>query len=279
MTAANAAQPRTPFRYHGGKQRLTAWINQQLPQRTGYCEPMAGLASVLLGRPPAKCELVNDLDGNVTSFWLTVRDDPDWLESRWQATPHSSRPHFDQAVEALRSGSLTIRDRAYWWSIAARMSWGGLSGPSARYALNYYPGCPTSARNPGWPPLAALTRRLQTVAVDCTDAVDLLDRLASAEDQVIYVDPPYPTSETAARDYPTTVDRDRLAAALLRQAGAVAVSGYPADWPELDEAPGWTKLTSPPITQTINSKAHRRRTEALWINYQPLQPTLELTLI
>ena len=61
--------------------------------------------------------------------------------------------------------------------------------------------------------------------------------------------------------------RAPLRAAPLTVRGAAAVSGYPDDWPELDQA-GWhrTLLTR---RSTIDP-GKPARVEAVWTNYQPL---------
>ena len=80
-------------RYTGGKARykLNRWIQSRLPMRTSglYCEPFAGMLGILLNRPKSKIEIVNDLNGDIVSFWRAVRDYPEELERMCVGSVHS----------------------------------------------------------------------------------------------------------------------------------------------------------------------------------------------
>ena len=90
-----------PFPYFGGKRRAAPIVWQALGDPSGYVEPFAGSAAVLLARPPFKgrrVETINDLDG--------------WLVNAWRALLHS--PH-ETAAHAV--GPVTEID------YHARLAW------------------------------------------------------------------------------------------------------------------------------------------------------------
>ena len=69
-----------PFPYFGGKRRAAARIWQALGDPSGYVEPFAGSAAVLLARPPfrgRRVETLNDLDGWLVNCWRAIQLSPD----------------------------------------------------------------------------------------------------------------------------------------------------------------------------------------------------------
>ena len=256
---------KAPFSYVGGKQRLVRWIAERLPERKIYVEPFGGMGSVLLGRRPVWREVFNDLDENVFCFWLAVRDDPGGLERLWGATPDYSFGHWEEALVRLGDSGLSVLERAYFWSVAVKMTFmgisvGGYGGFSRSFGVD--------SRSPlGWPDLGALAGRLREVFLWNMCGVELLERVAGVEDQVVYVDPPYPSSKSV-KSYAHVPDFGRLEGVLLAQRGAVMVSGLPGDWPGLVEG-GWEEISVPAVRQSITPRRGDvfRRVEAVWVNF------------
>ena len=63
-----------PFAYFGGKTRIADQIVAALPPHRSYVEPFAGSCAVLLAKPRARIETVNDLDRELVTFWRVLRD-------------------------------------------------------------------------------------------------------------------------------------------------------------------------------------------------------------
>ena len=68
-----------PFPYFGGKTSHAARIASLLPDHGHYVEPFAGSLAVLLAKPRSRMETVNDLDGDLMTFWRVLRDQPEEL--------------------------------------------------------------------------------------------------------------------------------------------------------------------------------------------------------
>ncbi|MBU6251228.1 MAG: DNA adenine methylase [Cyanobacteria bacterium REEB417] len=69
-----------PFPYFGGKRRAAPRIWQALGDPSGYVEPFAGSAAVLLARPPftgRRVETLNDVDGWLVNAWRAIQLSPD----------------------------------------------------------------------------------------------------------------------------------------------------------------------------------------------------------
>ena len=71
---------KAPFPYFGGKGRAAHLIWPLLGDPSGYVEPFAGSAAVLLARPSFKgrrVETLNDADGWLVNAWRSIRLSPD----------------------------------------------------------------------------------------------------------------------------------------------------------------------------------------------------------
>jgi len=69
-----------PFPYFGGKRRAAPRIWQALGDPSGYVEPFAGSAAVLLARPAfngRRVETLNDADGWLVNTWRAIQLSPD----------------------------------------------------------------------------------------------------------------------------------------------------------------------------------------------------------
>jgi len=89
-----------PMPYFGGKQTIASALVSLFPPHEHYVEPFAGGLSVLLAKAPSKMETVNDLDGDLMTFWRVLRDQPEDLIRACALTPHS-RTEFLEARDAL----------------------------------------------------------------------------------------------------------------------------------------------------------------------------------
>ena len=78
-----------PVPYFGSKQSVAPWIVSLLPEHEHYVEPFCGGLSVLFDKRPSRMETVNDLDGELMTFWRVLRDQPEQLIRACMLTPHS----------------------------------------------------------------------------------------------------------------------------------------------------------------------------------------------
>lgn len=261
------------MKWVGGKAfpRLQKWIISQLPtDRSGYCEPFAGMLGVLLNRPRAKSEVVNDRYGAVMNWWDVVRTSPMWLTERLILTP-LSRTVYEKAVgrcddrhaAGVRPFELMMQERLDWavdFTVAVMGSFGGKFGAGwevrfegRRHSLLTLP------RH-----IMPLAKRLYGVQLECDDALNVLKRTQKKSDLLLYVDPPY---RTLPHYYQHDLDQDALEHLLIEQRGLVAVSGVPHDRPILEKH-GWERRE---IEQQVALTADDNtayRTECLWVNWR-----------
>jgi DNA adenine methylase len=82
-----------PIPYFGGKITLGPAIAALLPAHRHYVEPFCGSLAVLFAKQRSGMETVNDLDGELMTFWRVLREQPDDLIRVCALTPHSRGEH------------------------------------------------------------------------------------------------------------------------------------------------------------------------------------------
>ena len=267
---------RPPFPYFGSKQTLAARIIAELPEHRHYVEPYAGSLAVLLAKPLAPFETVNDLDGDLVTFWRVLREQPAELARVCALTPHA-RAEYDAAGGDRACLPDLERARQVWVKLTQ-----GRGGTLRRSGWRQYvkPAGYTSV--PGYldgyvDRMAVAAERLHAVSLECRPALDVIDRYGRHPEVLLYVDPPYLSSTRAPGDESragthryqhemmTADAHAQLLEALRGCAAAVAVSGYPS---ELYGATlrDWRRVEWPAGTGQSARGEWSTRTEALWIN-------------
>lgn len=273
-----------PFPYFGSKQSLAARIVDLLPPHRHYVEPFAGSLAVLLAKPAAPMETVNDLWEDLVTFWRILRDRPQDLARVVALTPHSRAEHAacrdrDAVDDLERARRVFVQLTQGRSAVGVRSGWrnyvtpaGGTGMPD--YLLGYL-------RR-----ITAAAERLQHVTLECRPALDMIDRYGRDPDVLLYVDPPYLGS---SRSTPQDLRREtrryahemldeaahrELGAALLDCRAAVVLSGYPSGvYDQLYD--GWARVEFAARTGQSATGEWSTRTEVLWSN-RPLASAASL---
>ncbi|MEU5668973.1 DNA adenine methylase [Micromonospora sp. NPDC047753] len=268
-----------PFAYFGGKTMIAERITPLLPPHSHYVEPYCGSLSVLLAKPPAKMETVNDLDHELMTWWRVLRDRPEDLARACALTPHS-RAEYMAARERGLEDELEVARRVWVMLSQGR----GLTLREGKTGWKHYV-YPTgsSVGMPGYleayvERIAAAAARLSSVSLECMPALDLIAKYGAEPDVLLYVDPPYlGTTRDHRNNYrhemKADVDHRELAEALHACKAAVVLSGYASDLYDRELYAGWDRHTMAAFTG--NSGGDGKRMEVLWSN-RPLgaQPSL-----
>jgi DNA adenine methylase len=260
-----------PFAYYGGKTTLAPQIADLLPSHEHYVEPFAGSLAVLLAKTPSRYETVNDLDGDLMTFWRVLRDQPDVLAPAAMLTPHS-RAEFEMCREIGAAPTDVERARRVW----VRLTQGRVNAlPSRGWRYRRQTG---SASMPEYidgyaDRMPAAAQRLKSVSLECRDAVEVIRDYGTEPTVCLYVDPPYlgSTRATGYRHEMTGDDQHHaLADALNDCQASVVLSGYDSPlYAGLFD--GWhrTLLTAPTALSGEGG-----RVEVLWSNRPLGQPSL-----
>lgn len=66
----------SPFAWPGGKRCLKKTLLSLIPKHEIYVEVFAGSAKLLFAKEPSRCEIMNDLNGDVTNFFRVAKHRP-----------------------------------------------------------------------------------------------------------------------------------------------------------------------------------------------------------
>ena len=271
-----AGPVRPPFPYFGGKQRIADQIVAFFPEHEHYVEPFCGSLSVFAAKAPSRLETVNDLDGDVMTFWRVLRDSPEELIRACALTPHARAEH---AGARHRDGVDDLeRARRVWVSLTQ-----GRAGQLMRTGWRYYiDRASSSIGMPGYldayvERMEGMAGRLHAVSLESRPALEVIEAYGRYPGTLLYVDPPYVGGSRgttyAYRHEMRSEDQHReLAAALQSVPAAVVLSGYRS--PLYDELYGdwWSVEITASTQQGGAARRTGARTEILWSN-RPLAST------
>lgn len=262
------------FGWYGGKYSHLDWLLPLLPACHHYCEPFAGSAAVLINRDPSPVETYNDLDGEVCNFFRVLREQKDELVRAIALTPFS-REEFAVACEL--DPKLPPLERARRFYVRARQVRTGLAQTAS---VGRWANCKSTSRAGmsgvvsrwlgGVDLLPEIGERLLRVQIENRPAIDVI-KLYDSEDTLFYCDPPYvheTRGDSKAYSHEMTDEQHHeLAEVLNGVKGMVALSNYDCELMEQLYPPErWRKVVAPSRT---NHSTKDRRTEVLWVNYDP----------
>ena len=262
--ARQALKP--PFGYYGGKTHLAPKIAALLPPHDHYVEPFAGGLSVLLAKEPSLAETVNDLDGDLVTFWRVLRDQPEELERVCSLTPHS----VDELVLAIdrngvpdlevarrvfvvltqgRDHSLKTPRASNWRRTVKAARVGPLPNELSRQAAR----------------ISSAAERMIGVSIENDDAINIIRRYGREPSVCIYADPPYLGETRGDGGYGIDQKEEEFhrefAAACKEAKSSVVISGYDsALYAELFA--GWERMEM----TTLPTQSNDRKMEVLWSN-------------
>jgi DNA adenine methylase len=262
------------FGWYGGKFSHLDWLLPLLPACEHYCEPFGGSGAVLLNRSPSPIETYNDLDGEVCNFFRVLRDQKDRLVEAIGLTPFS-REEF--SVACTIDPGLEPLERARRFYVRARQVRTGLAQTAS---IGRWANCKLTSRAgmsgvvSRWlgavEALPEIAHRLLRVQIENRPALEVI-QLYDSPRTLFYCDPPYvhqTRGDAKAYGYEMSdADHRELARTLNAIQGMAAVSNYDcALMNELYPQSRWKKIIGP---QRTNHATKGKRTEVLWVNYDP----------
>lgn len=252
------------LKYPGAKWNLARWIINKIPKHHTYLEPFFGSGAVFFNKSHSNIEMINDLDGLVSSLFRIVRDKPQELANLVALTPYS-REEYDKSFE---NGELDEMEQVRRFLIKCwqghgfrtngyKVGWkNDVQGREQMYAAyNWY-------RLPSW--IMQITDRLKNCQIEQRPALEVIERF-NHPNVFIYADPPYLLGTRTAKQYKhemTEDDHIELLRTLLQHKGKIMISGYDSDIYN-GFLEGWNKEEIP-----ATAEYGLKRTECIWYNYE-----------
>jgi DNA adenine methylase len=267
--------------WYGSKRTLAATIVAHLGEHRTYWEPFCGSMAVLLAKPRATMETVNDLHGDLVNMAKVIQCPAEGprLYRRLRRVLFAQKLLEDSKAVIDGQPLVPGPDRAFHFFI---YSWFGRNGVvGSKGGVNF---CVRYTSNGGQPAtrweaavasIPAWRERLRGVTIlSAQDGITVCERIEDKNGTVIYSDPPYLVKgEQYVHDF-NTANHERLAAALcLFRRTRCVVSYY--DHPDLARLyPDWQKVPCD-VTKAMVSMGQRdgggavKAPEVLLVNRPP----------
>lgn len=193
-----SVQQRSPFRYPGGKTwfvpTFKQWMMQKYPKPKILVEPFAGggiISLTALFENLVQRVTMVELDDEIASVWQSVvNGDAEWLANRILNFDLSKETVINEITRTPK----TQKDRAFQTILKNRTFHGGILAAGAgllKYGENgkgihsrWYPN--TLAKR-----FINLNHIASKIDFHCDDGLKIMQKFASREDVVCFIDPPY----------------------------------------------------------------------------------------
>lgn len=269
-----------PLKYHGGKSYLAAWIQSFLPPHLHRVHTHFGGGGEFFEWPhEGVSEVVNDIDGNLTTFWQVLRDPklfPEFLR-RAQATPFSEVEWNAAEVDVLTGNSDPVAAALAFFILCRqsrqglKRSFATLSKTRVRRGMNEQASSWLTAVE-GLPEAHA---RLKSVVITNVDASEIIAR-EDSPDTLFYLDPPYLHGTRTLKDAydfeMTEEQHDELLMQLAEIKGKFILSGRPSDlYNNWCVEMRWKCFTHEIDNKSSAAAVKELKTECLWMNFDPAE--------
>lgn len=258
---------KTPIGYYGGKQKMLKHILPLIPEHTIYVEPFFGGGAVFWAKPQVTCEVINDVNGNVTNFYEVLQQDFLSLQQKIDITLHSREttkcaltiyklPHlFDRVVRAWAFWVVT--NQGFCYDIDG--GWGYDRSKKAHNLANKVIAFKED-----------ISERLRYTQIESFQASKVI-KSRDTVDTFVYADPPYIDSNQGHYGGYTEDHYRNDLETLAAMKGKFLLSSYPSTiLDEFIKKHNWyTKEINKPISAGMGNVLvkRKRKIEVLTANY------------
>ncbi len=260
---------KTPITYYGGKQKLAKTILKLIPVHKLYAEPFFGGGAIFFEKPKSAVEVINDTNTEIINFYQMVQNDFVSLEMEIRITLHSRNLHRKASVIYNNPDMFTPLKRAWaFWTLASQSFASIIDGSWGYDIAKGTTSTKVSNKRQGFTEDYAI--RLQSVQIECTDALRIIKSRDNAE-AFFYCDPPYFNSDCGHYDGYTVEDFEMLLKTLSTIKGKFLLSSYPS--PILKDYAKKMRWFQQEIHQKVSvannnsKKGQKNKIEVLTANY------------
>lgn len=270
---------KSPITYYGGKQLLASTILGMMPPHRIYCEPYFGGGAVFFAKGKGYCEVINDIDDRIITFYDVIQDDHKFplLLSRIQNTLDSER-EFLRAERLWRNPAKARSKVELAWAVwlSCNMGYGGTpeggwkwdngtSGSHIGVVFDNYRHQVTYK----------IHERMRHVQISCRDALKVI-RQRDTVDTFFFLDPPYPGCVQKHYSGFSYDDLENLLGVLSRIKGKFLLCNYDSEILQRYVAEnGWNIKSVDMALRVANhtTGGSKRKREVMVYNYD-IQPKL-----
>lgn len=270
---------KTPISYYGGKQNLVNTILPLIPNHVTYTESFVGGGAIFWAKPPSECEIINDYNSELISFYECVKNDFVDLEKMVRISLHSRTLHGDATVVYNNPHMFSKIKRAWAvWVLAAQSFSSMLDGTFGYDRLRGTTSKKITNKRDDFTEELAI--RIQNVQIENTDALRVI-RSRDHKKAFHYCDPPYYNSDCGHYDGYSRADFEELLKLLSEIEGKFLLSSYPSDvLKEYTQHHGWQQIKLEQSVSVANGtgKPAKKKIEVLTANYDLSNPKGSLKL-
>lgn len=179
---------KTPISYYGGKQTLLKHILPLIPPHSIYTEAFVGGGAVLFAKEPAACEVINDINHELTNFYWVAKCYYPELKTEIERTLHSRDIHAHAAHIYKYPGFFTPAKRAWALWVLSKTSFA--SKLDGSFGYDFSGGMPKKVSNAKDSFTEVLCKRLDHVTIENRDGLRVIECHDNV-DTFHFVDPPY----------------------------------------------------------------------------------------
>lgn len=258
---------RTPITYYGGKQTMLKHIIPLIPMHKIYTEAFCGGAAVLFAKKAVECEVINDINTNLTIFYWMAKTSYSELKIEIDKTIHSNDIHAHAAHILLYPDFFTQVQRA--WAVWALCKTSFASMLDGSFGYDFGGAMPKKLCNAKEEFTEYLCRRLDSVTIFNTNALDIIPKFDSPE-SFHFVDPPYVNSDCG--HYEGSFNEQNLCdllQLLTTVKGKFMLTMFPFDM--IEKYANRNDWIIHRVERTISASKSSRRKQEEWIvcNYNP----------
>ena len=218
---------RTPITYYGGKQTLLKYILPLIPPHKRYTEAFCGGCAVLFAKEPSKCEVINDLNGELIQFYRVLKTDFPVLKARVDGTIHSRDSHAHAGHILAYPHFYSPVDIA--WAVWMRSKSSYASKLDGSFGYDFSGGMPKRLHNAKKDFTRELSERLDGVTIEARDALQVI-KCYDSEETFHFIDPPYVNSNCGHYDGMfSDADLNDLLSLISTIKGKFMLTMYPYD--------------------------------------------------
>lgn len=217
---------KTPIPYHGGKQSMLDEIIPMIPFHKSYCEPCGGGLAVFFAKAEVNCEMVNDINHNLITFYRVYQTRLPELTNLIICSL-LSRAQSEQALRIYKQPGCYSEIEIAWavWYLANTSFMGDFFG-KIKFSKNHERSYKfiTNAKELLFN--EKVIRRIEKTQIDCRDHLEVIKAM---DDMYcfFYVDPPYIGTDMGHYAGYTKIKFAKLLITLSNIKGMFLLSCYP----------------------------------------------------